>query len=256
MNDDELPTNAELASAYLDDELDAVERAAAAKDAHTMALVDSFARIRVELGNVGPVADSTRTAAMAAALFEFDAIHTAAAAAALPASATITSLDAHRRMRVYRLVTGAAAAAIVVVVGVAALNASRDDSKSSSAPAAATAELPAPKALDTAAAAGSAEVFAATAADGAPPIINTADELTAYAASVAVVRNAAPPAAGQAPTADASDVSALPACLAPTDTVLGAIIVHDTQAFAVRDADGELRALDASDCTVLIPDAP
>ena len=54
MNDEELPINAELASAYLDDELDAAERATAAADPDTMALVDSFAPGSRRLGEVEP----------------------------------------------------------------------------------------------------------------------------------------------------------------------------------------------------------
>ena len=43
MSDEELPTNAELASAYLDGELETEERATVEGDPEAMTLVDSFA---------------------------------------------------------------------------------------------------------------------------------------------------------------------------------------------------------------------
>ena len=64
MNDEELPINDELASAYLDDELDPAERAAASADPEVMAMVESFARVRSALGDVGPVDGSARDAAI------------------------------------------------------------------------------------------------------------------------------------------------------------------------------------------------
>jgi negative regulator of sigma E activity len=264
MNNDELPTNVELASAYLDGELDAAERATAANDAGTMALVDLFARIRAELGEIPPVVDSTRTAAMAAALSEFDAIRAAATMPEVAAvSANVTSLPRERRVRAYQLVTGLAAAAVIVVIGVAALASRGDDPGASptavQAPAttaAPAAQLPSPKSLETAetaAAAGGSQVLAASAADSAIPAIGTGEELTAYAASIDAERNTESPGAPQAGSLDAS---ALPDCLPPTDTVLGAISFQGTPALAVRDADGELQAVDATDCRVLFPVSP
>ena len=133
MNDDELPTGrelatAELASAYLDGELDAAERAAAAADPNVMAVVDSFARVRAVVSDVEPTVDSTRTAAIAAALAEFDGRHAADdASAAIAPAAIVTSLQS-RRVRSYRILTGVAAAALVGVVAVAVLNLGGDRS--------------------------------------------------------------------------------------------------------------------------------
>jgi len=50
MSDDQLPDRAEQASAYLDGELEAEDRAIVEHDADAMAMVDSFGRIRAELG--------------------------------------------------------------------------------------------------------------------------------------------------------------------------------------------------------------
>ena len=74
MNNDELPMRAELASAYLDGELDAAERAAAAADPEAMAMADSFAagpcRAWPTSRRSPTTSDRLRSAA---ALAEFDA---------------------------------------------------------------------------------------------------------------------------------------------------------------------------------------
>ncbi len=270
MNDDQLPMSAETASAYLDGELDATDRAAAAADPDTMAMVDTFAQVRAQLSRVVPVVDSTRTAAMAAALSEFDAIHAAATSPTPVAPAIVTSLLSHRRMRAYRLLTGVAAAAVIAVVGIAALNSSGRDSRFSSvadkAPAAtaAAARLPALEALDTAAAteaaAGSTEIFAAT-ADSAGlelPAIESATALAEYAAGIEVGRSTAapaesPPSSHAAAQQSPSPAYPLPACLASNQLVLGTIIYQGVPAFAVRDTiDDTVRAIDVVDCRVLV----
>ncbi len=268
MNDD-LPMNAEMASAYLDGELDAADRATAAADPDTMALVDSFAQISTALGEIGPVDGSTRTAAMAAALAEFDAIHGAPAAtpAGAPASASVTSLQS-RRLRRYRLITGAAAAAVAVVVGVAALNASRDADESLSSateiPAAAdaAAELPTEKSTDTAAVEQTTAAAGAVFADSAtavPPEIGDKAALAQYASDLDAARSslpalssttASPPVA--APELSAAAAIALPDCLVANQIVLGPITFQGTPAFAIRDSvDGTVQAIDAVDCRVL-----
>ena len=72
MNDDDLSMHDEQASAYLDGELEAGERASVAADAETMALVDTFAQVRQSLGDIEPVADEVRDSAITAALAVFD----------------------------------------------------------------------------------------------------------------------------------------------------------------------------------------
>ena len=73
MSDDQLPDRAELASAYLDGELEADQRAVVENDPDAMAMVESFARIRTELNAFQPADDAVRSAALAAALADFDA---------------------------------------------------------------------------------------------------------------------------------------------------------------------------------------
>src|SRR5947208_7357521 len=107
MSDDQLPTRAELASAYLDGELEADQRATVESDPDAMAMVESFAGVRAELNTSEPVDDAGRSAAVAAALAEFDARRNA-----IDDPAPITPLLS-RRARGYTFVAGVAAAAIV-----------------------------------------------------------------------------------------------------------------------------------------------
>ena len=275
MNDDELPFNDELASAYLDDELDPAERATASADPEVMATVESFARVRAALGDVPPVVGSAQDDAVAAALAEFDARHVAITTAA--PVATVTSLQSHRR--VYRALTSVAAAVAILAIGVAAISGGRgNDSKSSSAvdrnaaPAGTIAASPvdAPSlkvSANTAAAAGTAapsaaaeSVAAATAgadvSGGTTAAIPEVDTKAALAEYAQRLQTAAP--APQSPTttaqADTSFGSTPVACLTPRQVVLGGpISVNGILAYAIRDtANGDLQAIDANDCTVLL----
>jgi hypothetical protein len=267
MNDEELSIRAEQASAYLDGELDVVARASAAADSDIMAMVDSFTRVRAELSDVEPVVDSTRTAAMAAALAEFDARQSAADAALAPAAAKVTSLSS-RRMRAYRVVTGVAAAAVVGVLAVAALNSNGADDEMSSAAVETSVAPEAPPTLKVAgdAAGGAAPAGTVTAAESADtpsmesvalPEIDTADALREYAAAVENRTFAATAAPSEtAAPADAATQEATapsPTCLGSDQSFIGPIMFQGKFAYAVRNtSNGALRAIDAADCHVLI----
>jgi negative regulator of sigma E activity len=272
MNDDELPINAELASAYLDGELAASERASAAADPEVVAVIESFAQLRAALGEIGPVVESTRTAAIAAALAEFDAMHASNAAAA--ATATITSLQS-RRMRGYRVVMGVAAAAVIGVVAIAALNSTRgnDNSSLSSGTAPAAAALPAetPQLKSTAGTAAAAATVAPSVAANSStvqvPAIDTGDGLKQYAASFGLANAAAPAPTASTPASDqsVSAGTAAPAagaaaplpCLSSDQVVLGPIFFQGTSAFAVRLVSNDhIQAVDATDCRLLLDVAP
>jgi SWI/SNF-related matrix-associated actin-dependent regulator 1 of chromatin subfamily A len=280
MSNDELPLSAEVASAYLDGELDATERAAASADPDVMADVESFTRVRAALGEIDPVVASTKTAAIAAALAEFDAIHAAAEVAAT----NVVSLQS-RRMRSYRVLSGVAAVLVVGAVVVTALNASGGDEKDSASsateiPAASPAELPSIKiAGPTEAATAATDAPAATAAPAATvagssdrgvaadsgaaavPVIDTTEALKEFAASVESASTttvssepldaeAPPPYGNPAPAAGGY---APAACIRSDQVVLGSILFQGSPAFAVRDtASGALQAVDAADCRVLI----
>jgi Meckel syndrome type 1 protein len=284
MNNDELPMRAETASAYVDGELDAAEQSAAAADPETMAMADSFVRIRAALADVAPVADDLRSAALTAALAEFDARDSAMPVAA-GAVAAVTPLKA-RRVRTYRLLTGVAAALVVGVVAVAALNSTGDDTQSFSAieasvPAATaeSAEQPSLKVADTAAAAAdtaAGQPAAGSAADSAAtvvPAVDSQDALVQYAAgngevggttsaaplataaAAAVAATAAPAETDAAPVPPAAAPAVAsyqtPSCLPSNDTILGPVTVRGIPALVVRDpSTGVVQAIDAADCTV------
>jgi hypothetical protein len=276
MNDEELPINDELASAYLDGELDPTERAVAAADPEVMATVESFARVRAALSDVAPVDGSAKDAAFSAALAEFDALHVAATAAA--PVATVTSLQSRRRA--YRALTSVAAAVAILAIGVAAINSTRGgDNKSSSgvernaAPAgtiapsavdtptlkataatAAAAGTAAPPAAESAAAASQADDATAGATTAAPPPVDTKDALIEYAAGIEGVAAPSPQSPTTTVPADTSFGSPPVACLTSHQRVLGGpITVNGVLAYAVRDtSDGALQAISAINCAVLL----
>lgn len=271
MNDDELPPRAEMASAYLDGELDTAERASVSADADAMAMVEAFAQVRSALGRLDPANDDIKASAISAALAQFDAVQLSTTRIPANVASTVTTLH-RRRVRAYRVLTGLAAAAVVLVVAIAALNASKgSDIKSSASatepPAAADTQTGAPVLKAASAPAGTA-VPGPTEAAPFVPAVNNSNDLARYAASLA--RDAAAPAATSAAASGAYG-GATPAastpglatevppatCLSPSDAVLGPISVLGTPAFAVRDtATGAVRAIAASNCQVLITTTP
>ena len=268
MSHEDLPLSAELASAYLDGELDAHERAAAGADPEVLAAVDSFIRVRAALNDTDPVIVSTRNAAISAAMAEFDALRATNDATKSAAGAIVTPLQS-QRMRTYRVVAGFAAALVVGVVALSAINSSggSNNDLSSSATAAptadavptlkATADTGVPAATDGAFdAAGSAEATAA-----AIPAIDSREALQEYAASVELQATTAAPAAPEssaaatvgddrAPAAGGSETPV--SCISSDQSVLGFIFYRGTPAVAVRNTTtGALQAIADTDCRVL-----
>jgi len=271
MSDDQLPDRAEQASAYLDGELDADQRAVVENDADAVAMVDSFARIRAELSKAEPVDDAVRSAALAAALAEFDVRHETADPA--PAAAVVTSLQS-RRHRTYRVLMGVAAAIVIAVVGVAALNSSKGNDANSTALVAPdqSAEQPQPKLAAAPATAGANDAAGAapagTAAPGAQsiesaaaslPELNSKEELKAFADSFRI--GAAAPAPAATTAAATGTAAATPAlddttfqssCVTPEQTELGRVLYRGTPAVVVRvNASGTIVAIAVADCAEL-----
>ncbi|HEX2785214.1 MAG TPA: hypothetical protein VHN36_16645 [Ilumatobacteraceae bacterium] len=262
MNDDDASVRAEAASAYLDEEIDAGERVSVSADPDTMALVDTFARVRDALRAVEPVPESVRADALSAALAEFDVRQRIRAT---PATAIVLK---PRWQRAYPIFRASAAAAVIAVVVFAAVNATKgSDSKSSSSatqpPAAA--ELPRIEAATGAAPAGTSAPAATTAAGAADssnqrlaalvPVVNNPEDLARYAASFDLPASASSgPSTDAGATPAATELVPLPetppaTCLTSTDTFLGTISVLGSTAFAVRDnSTGIVRAVNADDC--------
>lgn len=119
MNDFDLDPIHELASAYLDGELSADERARAEASAEVQAAVASLAALRTALADVTPAKDSAREAALAAAFAEFDS----------PTDAPVVPIRSRRRWST-RVMTAAAAVVLVGIVGVGAFG-SRGGDKAS-----------------------------------------------------------------------------------------------------------------------------
>ncbi len=141
MNDDTPTPHAELASAALDNEVTADERAAVDTTADLAAERDAYDAIRRRLGDVAVPAEA-RESALAAALAVFDELHAAPSDHGGPAAdvvapgvrtAPVVAIESRRR-RSYRLLGGMAAAAVVGVVAIGALSTlgNSEDKKSAS----------------------------------------------------------------------------------------------------------------------------
>jgi hypothetical protein len=178
-----------LASAYLDGDVTADERARVESDAELLAEVDRLRSVRLLLGDVEPQAISVREAQLATALDIWDRLPASertgarrdvtpagidAAAVAGAASVTApTSIDTRRRTTSPRWLTAAAAAMVLVLAGGVALQL-RNDGDTDDQASTAVAELDAPESLTAADAEESG-------GDGATPpaaAFDAADEAT------------------------------------------------------------------------------
>jgi hypothetical protein len=113
MADDDRHDDAELASAYLDGEVTAAERARVDADAGLLADVDRLRRARDAFADVPPAPAAGREAAIAAALAAFDAGDTAGP----QAPPNVVPLGSRRRARRMQALTVAAAGLLVVAGG-------------------------------------------------------------------------------------------------------------------------------------------
>jgi hypothetical protein len=143
MADHDLPDDTELASAYLDGEVTAAERARVEGDPALLAEVERLRRVRAAVADVPPATATARESAIAAALAAFDEAHAglAAAAAAPTAPPNVVPLARRRHVRRLQVMTAAAAAAVMVIGGFVIANRDGGDDDTASdevVPAAAT----------------------------------------------------------------------------------------------------------------------
>ena len=275
MNDDDLDPLHQLASAYLDDDITSADRVRVEASPELVGLVESFRQIRAGLGDVPAPPATTREAAFAAALREFDGLSLGAAASmgSDSADAPVVSLAERRRWPV-AVLTVAAAVLLVGVVGIAALNGrGGGDDKSSSATDAFTQQM-APSDAEAAEAADSAapmSTIGSITSGGAQVSmrIDTPEQLLALQAPSAVAPDLPPEATGAA-TADstaadqgdskraASNLSSSPAisCLAPQQIFLSDIQYRGVFGIAARDTGTGVTQAIAEDCTVLASVGP
>jgi hypothetical protein len=285
MNDDALSPELELASAYLDGDVDEVQRARVEASPELMAIVASFRKVQSGLRDT-PAADAAaRDTAVLAALAEFDVLRAPPAAAVAPAAAT-NVVPLQRRARFSRIMMSAAAALLIGGVGVVAIKSfggSSSDQTSSADPAAAK-EIAADTAGSIAGDAAPPQTIGAiNGAASAVPALDEPQDLMAFAAAPAsntlaggadttAFASTETTAAGaqetiagtnaaatqtvaggaQAPTSRAVVPSFSFDCpLQPNQVVVVEITWKGAPAVAVRDTvSGVIQAIDAQ-CTVL-----
>lgn len=142
MSDETLSPDHELASAYVDGQASAPERAQVEASPELLALVQSYRTVRASMQAVPPAPAAARTAALSAALAEFDGLGATTSGETVTPLAPVAPVAPprpnvvpfERRRRWNRVLAAAAAVAIVGVAGVALagmFGASSDDSASS-----------------------------------------------------------------------------------------------------------------------------
>jgi hypothetical protein len=273
MADDDRHDDAELASAYLDGEVTAAERARVEADAGLFAEVDRLRRVRDAFADVPPAPAKGREAAIAAALAAFDA-HTEVMP---PAAPNVVPLDSRRRARRMQVLT--AAAAVLVVAGgfVVATRGGGDgdggnadvqrDQVAASAPAEAPTTTAVASTVELATTTTGAPAGATLDAESAASVAELDQTMAAAPAAPAAEEGAmAPllPAVGGA--AELADLAAtLEAAPPPLDDVVDACRDGDaipTAQYvdergaaldvALADDDGEIVAVSVDDCTVVL----
>lgn len=241
-----------LASAYLDGELTADERALVEASPDLMRLVEAMRSVRTALRHV-PVEQLHRSGAVQAALAEYDRRVGPTGSPVAPASPV--SLDQRRRLRLQSRVLAAAAAVLLVgVVGVSVLG-NDEQSVDTSGAASRTA---APTAGDMAVTADSFAPGQST------PTAETASEAGLITSTIGAINQ---PASAALVVTDAESLLALPdpvggeplvtGCPLDADEVVVARIVWvDATAWAIRSTTtGAMRVLDLS-CATLATASP
>ncbi|MCE9621079.1 MAG: hypothetical protein K8R99_01905 [Actinomycetia bacterium] len=247
-----------LASAYLDGDVTAAERARVDGSPELLALVASMRHAVSLIAAVTPPPDAGREAALAAALAEFDTRTNGN----LNSTSNVISLDSHRRWPAAVLT----AAAAVVLVGVVGISVLRDTSDHKSESAALATDDEATKRSDTGVADGA--VAGAQPTGGADEVILQSSVATLEIDDPQDLLTLAPPApyADTAPVADTTGIAAETAtsaerldsynvdalaCMTDTQVFLADISYRGMLAIAVRDTvTGVTEAID-SNCRVL-----
>lgn len=238
MNDETPFLDADLVSAYLDNEVTAEERARVDASPELLARVTELTRLRASLRSVEPAPASARESAFAAAMAAFGTADTDTHATTdgnadtntntTSTVAPVVSLAA-RRQRMYRVVTGVAAASVLAVAGLAALNkfGTGDDRSESAA-----FETFAPTAkAQTAAPAETTAPAEVMVAGGAPAETAAPAETTAAAESAPAVEMAAEADTAAAPFSD------LP--VLANDVELAAYVAATSGDDIIRTADSQ-----------------
>lgn len=284
MTDDALHPDDELASAYLDDELDAAARAQVEASPQLMAGVEQLRQVRTAVADVPPPGAGERDVALAAALSIFDdlAAEPADTAAAVAAPAVVApNVVPFRRRRTYTILSAAAAILLVGVVGVSVVGRGSDDDSSSGAADPPSEMVAADAATQTAGSDIAPDQDASTAGGAAPstiagisgpasaaPQVDDTEELLDIADELAPMSATADTAAPAETTAEKASTTAAPSpgarnsdaafgCpLGPDQVFVTTVIWVDTTAAVLRNTvTGEVTAIDQQ-CNVLASVTP
>ncbi len=269
MNDDELSSSHELASGYLDGQLDSDERAQVEASPELVEMVESFRLVRAQLADVAPAPAHARDAALAAALAEFEQRGQPPRAAA-----PVVPLASRRRWPA-AIMSAAAAVVLLGVAGIAVLGPSSDDEMSSADTSGkerlseVATQDPSVESADSGAPASTiGSVFSA--GDVAyvidrpeqlltlAPAVDGDDTGGGTAASSTAPSGASPDTTAAGETAVAQPLSSRPglACLTADQIYLADILYQDQYAIAARDTvTGETVAI-ADDCSILATVGP
>ncbi len=267
---DQLNTQHELASAYLDGVADPAQRAHVEASPELMQLVETFTVVRDNLGELPPVAADTREAAFAAALAQFDT------PALAPAAAPAAVIPLRSRRSWARPVLSVAAAVVLIgAIGVVTKGGLSSDDKSSSAQldsnakvASADASDEAQMSADTMTAMAPSTIGSIDGGASTDLVVDTPDQLQALSATA--LGNAALPVAGSpestvasantlpAPTPPAGDAYSREAlgCLTAQQEFLTDIVYQGISAIAARDTVTGMISAITDDCTVLAAVGP
>jgi hypothetical protein len=234
-----------LASAYLDDQVTAAERARVEATPDLGALVASMRGVKSLVAAVPAATDTVREAAIAAALAEFDG------------SSNVVSL-ADRRHWPTRVLTAAAAVLLVGVVGVSVLPDTAEDNKETASLdtepkfEAQTADEAVGAAVPETAAGEIFAMDAALAIDDPQQLLELAEPAAVDVDPSNTSADGAPPAAQRAVS---NNVEALD-CMTGSQVFLADIYFQGMLAIAVRDTvTGVTEAIDGN-CTVLATATP
>lgn len=224
----------ELASAYLDNEVTAAERALIESTPEILALVAVLGRVAAAHASVPTAGHGARESAIAAALAEFDAHK---------GTSNVFSLSDRRRWPV-RVLSAAAAAVLLGVIGITVLNSGSSNDDATTASLATEPKLEASTADEAVAAAPAEEAVG--------------DVQVAFAEAVAVddpQQLLSLSAVAESERSYSSNLDAM-ACMTTDQTFLADIYYQGLLAIAVRDMDtGVTEAIDGN-CTVLARVAP
>jgi hypothetical protein len=219
----------ELASAYLDGEATADERARVEGDPALLAEVDRLRRVHDAVAVVSPASPAQRDAAIAAALSAFDELRVDA-----PSPPNVVSIAGRRRARLMQVLTAAAAAAVLVLGGFIIANRGGDDDSADEV-----------RRADATAPGGVAAPSVTTAPGGvAAPSSTTATELEAAEEPLVAAPN-------DVATAELATTAVVTMAMATTEFAMDAAAAPAAEAPPVLDGADQLRSFAES-----LDDAP